>query len=232
MSLNLLSGEAFNLTTLIVSGLALVAAIVGIRYSRSALFPGKRELRVQWVKPAPLIGKSSTDRISLLVEVNNRVLETPYLTHVEILVTGRYDIKSSDFDQGQPLVLDFGTLAALASIQFTSAEIVSAEGTKVLVRPTLLKRGAGISFDVITEGSPEVTLASDHIADTKVIPAERPSAAAFWRNQFRQALAACIAFALLGVFGIGLSYWETYQYHQSSERLLQLSRRIMELCGA
>ncbi|MCG5436799.1 hypothetical protein [Micromonospora foliorum] len=217
--------------TLILSGSGVLVAIVAISYSRRALFPAKREIRIGWVKPTPLVGTSSTERVSLLVEVNNQVLTAPHLTHVEILIAGRHDIKSSDFDQGKPLELNFGSTAALASVQAVTPEVFSAKGSKVLLRPALLKRGWRLSFDVITEGMPNDLKTSDHLADTKVFAAEVPSMAAFWKREFRRTYIAFLALAVVTGFLVTQTYLITRQYEESSDTWYELNRKIMDLCG-
>ncbi|NES28992.1 hypothetical protein GCE86_19445 [Micromonospora terminaliae] len=230
MAIDILSGSYFNLTTLVLAGIGIVIAFFGAKYARAALAPPRREVRVRWVSPSPLIGKSSTDQISFLFEVNNHVLEGPHLTHVEISVGGRHDIKSTDFDQGKPFELDFGKTAALASLQSATPELVSAERTKVVLRPGLLKRDSVIRFDVVTEGRPEHIQHADSLIDTKVILSEEPTAAEYWRREFRRSLVTNGVWAVLSFLLVAQSFWMLHDYRESTNRLLRLSREVMDLC--
>lgn len=226
-----MTGVPFNIATITISILALVVAILAARYGRAALFPAKRELRIYWMPPAPLVGSNDSRVVSVLVEIDNRVLKAPYLTHVEIHVGGRHDIKSSDFDQNKPILLNFGTPVALAASSSFLAEALASEGDRIIVTPSLLRRGTQHSFDVVTEAAPTVVTASEHLIDTKVTTLQAPSREEYWQKEQRRWAALSIACALMTAALIALNFYTIREWENSTERLAKLFEVMNDVCG-
>lgn len=231
MATNALTGESFNLVTLIMSSIGILVAVIAIGYSRAALFPGKRELRVQWVTPAPLIAGPSSQRVSLLVELDNKVLISPFLTHVEFHVSGRHDIRSSDFDRGAPFALDFGTTTTLtATAQLDPFVRILAHEDRILIEPSLLKRGTRLSFSVITEGAPPKITPTDQLADTKVTTSERQSNEVVWKKEHRRLLLASVALAIATLTVSIVSMRTSASFSESTEQWSELVNTLRDAC--
>ncbi|MGN9767452.1 hypothetical protein ACTMS2_20105 [Micromonospora sp. SD12] len=224
----------FNIATIVLSVLALVVATLAARYGRAALFPGKRELRIYWIPPTPLVASSGTKPVSMLFEIENRVLQNPYLTHIELHVGGRHDIKSSDFDQNKPITLNFDTTATLVTSSSELASAISSEGAHVNINPSLLRRGTQLSFDVVTESAPATITSSDHLIDTQVTITRQPTIAQAHKKLLREWRNLTLGSTAVALLALAMNAVTLREWNKSTDRWLEITNnwhKLAEICG-
>jgi hypothetical protein len=93
----------------------------------------------------------------LQVTLDERPIGEPYLVVLRIDNKSRRDIRSSDFDQGRPLVADFGVPLIGASWDGTATialESVRPGEAEISVGPALIPGGQGLRLILITDGEP------------------------------------------------------------------------------
>jgi hypothetical protein len=130
---------------------------------------GPRAL-IEYTMPTPVALMSSQRAAvpELQVALRGDVLADPYLVQLKVTLSRR-DIKSSDFDQGKPLVFDLGVpvIEILAS-GAADDEPVSHDGHRVLVTPRLMRRRSELSIGILTEGKPKLSCEPPPLANVIV----------------------------------------------------------------
>lgn len=227
----MLKGSPYNLFVIIVALIALLVAIVAAVYGRAALFPGKRVLVIALSKPASLIPDGPLSHHEISLEIDGVIIEQPLLTNVEYRITGRYDINSSAFDQQKPLAIDFAIPVAIAAVQPQHSSIIGSDGNQVLLKPTLLRKGARISFSVITDGKPPEVTQSNALIDTSVKMIDISDELITWRRNARLSL-------LSTTLGVAVATFSTYQlwsltnrFMAASDAFYYLTEDLMKACG-
>jgi hypothetical protein len=139
---------------LVVFGLAaLVLGWLTYRASRN-----RRELLYSMSPAISLLGTALRPaHPSLQVLYDGRLLAHPRVIWVRLRARGRNDIRSEDFDQGRPLVLDFHTkIIAVLSVDNGSASGSAlkrhVEGTRLEIGPDMIRMGVTLAIAVLVDG--------------------------------------------------------------------------------
>lgn len=147
----LLHGDGFNAATIVVSGLSLCVAIVGTVFMFKAVPPRKR-LQILFFAEQP-IADFSNPYSSLRVSNHDKCLPEPQIIRVHIRNTGTADIRSDDFDAGEPLCLQLeGTeMVAVTPRGMTPRTTkCSVAEDRLTVGPVHIPRKQTIELDVLT----------------------------------------------------------------------------------
>jgi hypothetical protein len=113
-------------------------------------------------------------RSDLQVTLRGEIITEPHVVSVRLDSRGRRDIRSTDFDQDKPLVLDVGAriVAVLARKSFPESlpapVITSDGGTKVSLGPTLIRRRQTMQIDLLVDGPNPVLTCESPLVDVAV----------------------------------------------------------------
>jgi hypothetical protein len=169
---DIFEGRPFNAITLTVALIALGVATIGAYYARRAIFPPKRQLILSIQSSASLLSES-TPTVSGIEVTHNRVaLRNPYVTTLSIRNLGRLDIRSEFFDGDRPLelLLDVPVVKVL-NISTESSSILrpihDVKESSIDFGPDLIKRKSETSFQILTEGRPNLSYQA-YLIDTEV----------------------------------------------------------------
>ena len=121
---------------------------------------------------SPMLSERWTGLVDDPVEmsIHGHPLIDPHVLVLRVVNKSRKDIRSADFDQGQPLVFDLRAhvvAMANAGSSLDVTEVVQVEHDRLMIGPTLIPGGKGLKLTLITEGHPVVTVKSP-IAGVKV----------------------------------------------------------------
>ncbi len=107
---------------------------------------------------------------ALKVTLGDRTLENPYVVALRVESRSREDIRSSDFDQGKPLVFDLGAeiVTALAIWADSDDTAPTIEGSKIKIEPALIKKGQVLHFNLLTDGPSRLSFFSP-LVNVKVV---------------------------------------------------------------
>lgn len=151
---------AASLIAIVVFG----ALTVWVTYKVGAT---KRQLTYSLVQDTSLLAATRTvARRDLKVLYLDEELAEPRVLEVRLASRGRRDIRSEDFDQERPLVLDVGIrIVALLAItnpgrRSVSPPPVGFEGTSLRITPFLIPRRLIVSFTVLADGASPLLTAS------------------------------------------------------------------------
>lgn len=163
-----LAGEWYTSGTLWAAGAVVVALLVGILtvvVTYMVGFPKRRLLYGVPVATPLLTTPDGVLRGELELRHRGELLTEPHVVELKLLSKGRKDIPSTAYDGGAPIRLDVG--ARIIEILQTSSTPstlapprVAVDGTALAIGPSLLGRHQGISFTLLVEGSPCLTLES------------------------------------------------------------------------
>ena len=109
-------------------------------------------------------------RADIQVAYRGAGLTDPYVATLRLDSRSRRDIRSTDFDDGRPLIFDLGVkITAIVGLGPTgpAAEALSIAGSSVQLSPFLIRRGRVLRLSLLTEGEPHLTCQSP-LADVKV----------------------------------------------------------------
>ncbi|WP_406326803.1 hypothetical protein [Streptomyces sp. NBC_00203] len=165
-------GASFNALTFIVSIVAILVAATAVLYQRKSI--PRRRLDITIGAVAPLA--SATSVSGLDISHNGTSLTNPHITGIELKNSGKVDLPSSQFDQSEPLAIDFHAPIVEAVQEAdplaTFRPTWSKSGSIISVGPTLLPRGSIASFQVLTDGEPNITTQAE-LTDTEVSISKR-----------------------------------------------------------
>jgi len=119
----------------------------------------------------PLLSDARAD-IKVLHE--DKPLTSPHVVELHLGLNGRSDIRSADFDEGQPLVLDVGAhivtvIESSSSPPSLSVPRAVAAGTALAVGPGLISRGQRLTFTLLADGADVRLSCRSHIADARLM---------------------------------------------------------------
>jgi hypothetical protein len=159
------NGTVIGVTGVIVGVAAIVVAVVLWRFGTPR---GSLEYSMPVAKA--LVSRSPSLRDDdLQISLRGKVVQNPHLVTLRIVNRGHRDIRSEDFDQGNPILVDLGAkIVDVLNVYNIDESKIGLEGkNKLALMPMLVRRGDQLTIDVMTEGSPTLSL-SDSLADTKV----------------------------------------------------------------
>jgi hypothetical protein len=117
-------------------------------------------------------------RAQFQVLMDGKPLTNPYVTLLRVENRSRRDIRSSDFDQRKPLLLELGTkfeYAADAGSTIDYQSTINTTETAISMGPMLMPAGKSLQITLLTEGPPHITCPNPPLIDVKVVE-ERPYA--------------------------------------------------------
>ncbi|EFG04691.1 hypothetical protein [Streptomyces clavuligerus] len=188
--------ESWSDPSVVVSIAALLATVavgvVAAVVARRASF-AKRRLTHDLAPPARLLPPGSGDR--LVVTCDGSALRDPHIAEVHLANTGRRDIASGLFDGARPIRFELN--APVVEILDTHWEgatharpTVTADGSALLLQPTLLPRGLEMTVRALVDGRPSLTIHAE-LLDVDV--RRRPRAATWEKSTRRAVLASAVA---------------------------------------
>ncbi len=97
----------------------------------------------------------------LQVTYRGEPLRNPYFVTLNVESRSRRDIRSSDFDQNRPLTFDVdapikAVVGGTGPIEWL-ADVVTIEGSKINLTPSLIRRGEVLRLSFLIEGSPHLS---------------------------------------------------------------------------
>ena len=159
------NGTVIGVTGVAVGVVAIVIAIVLWRFGAPhGLLEYSMPISKALVSRSPRLGADD-----LQVTMRGKVVRNPYLGTLCIINRGRRDIRSSDFDQDTPLILNLNVpvLDVLSSPNSDDQPIGFEGGEEIHLLPMLIRRGRQISVNVLTEGKPTLSC-RESLADVRV----------------------------------------------------------------
>jgi hypothetical protein len=139
--------------------------------------------RQQWlfysVFQTPMLsGMSELTRTQpkIKVIVDEEEIAAPVVVTVRLIPRGAHDIPAASFDQGEPLVIDFGSRVVAteegsgSSLGWRRAKSIT--GSKVQIAPLLIKKGTTLTFTAIVDGEVNVTVPDPPLTDVKIAERE------------------------------------------------------------
>jgi hypothetical protein len=158
------NGTVLGIAGFIVGILGIALAVILWRFGTP-----RGLLEYSMSEPRALVSRSSPmNADELEVKFRNVKVENPYLTTVRLTNHGNRDIRSDDFDQGNPIILNLNTQIIDVLTSTLDAKYLSLrQKDKLLISPTLIRRNEKISADLLTEGAPDLTC-EQSLADVKV----------------------------------------------------------------
>jgi hypothetical protein len=145
-----------------------------------------------------------------------RALDDPHLVSLRVVSKSLRDIRSTEFDNRQPLVFDLGRhIVVPLDFRFDRKvakhpEWLRIEDSQIKIGPTLIRRRQELQIDVMTEGPPNLTVTSP-IADVKVREQSREQQLEKWWSitaivLLVVGLATLVGLALAGVLHLHPKY--------------------------
>ncbi|WP_159073536.1 hypothetical protein [Streptomyces sp. RTd22] len=165
-ALDWLDGRGFNLLTIVIALLALIAGIAGVLYARRALFPANRAISYRLDTSRLLAGDARSLPGALTVSYEGQALQDPYVVKLRLRNTGRHAVASEHYDRGRPIKFVLGRPAIMLANSANGS--FSVDDGQVSYGPELLPAGRSESLSLITEGKPSLTV-EHYFIDTKVI---------------------------------------------------------------
>lgn len=139
-----------------------------------------RRMLFCWLSSSTAMVSSRRERVpDLQVIFRGETVADPYLVHLRMHNTSRLDIRSSDFDAGEPIIFDMGVpvLELLAASPNIDPELLGLpDDNKVSLKPMLIRSGDILAVDLLTDGAPKLRV-RDSLADVRVrerSPIDRP----------------------------------------------------------
>lgn len=86
-------------------------------------------------------------------------VDKPYVAEIILHNESRRDIRSADFDQGKPLVLEFDAPVIAVSVGGNAdipLDVVVIQSTTVRIGPVLLAGGRKVRLTLVTDGEPRI----------------------------------------------------------------------------
>jgi hypothetical protein len=123
-----------------------------------------------WLSSTTALTSTHSARVpDLQVILGGDVVGAPYIVHLRMFNVSRLDIRSSDFDDARPFVIDLGVpvLQLLATSENIDHELLSASGNEVVLEPMLIRSRNLVGVDLLTDGSPRLCVNSS-LADVQV----------------------------------------------------------------
>lgn len=156
------NGTVIGITGVAVGLVAIVVAIVLWRF-------GTPRGLLEYSMPVSKALVSRSPGFDLQVTLGGNVVEDPYLVTLRIANGGRRDIRSSDFDQGHPLVFNLGAkvLDVLSSSSSEKQLFGFGDDDQMRLFPLLIRRSQQIIVDVLTDGKPTLSCTAE-LADVNV----------------------------------------------------------------
>jgi hypothetical protein len=97
-------------------------------------------------------------------------LADPHIVILEVQSRSRKDIRSTDFDDGKPLVFDLGAEIVSAggpSLIGPRSKAIKIAASRVELSPILIRRGYVLELSLIVDGAPHL-MCQSNLADVKV----------------------------------------------------------------
>lgn len=117
----------------------------------------KRQLTYSMIEDTKLLGGvGSTTASDLKVLFSDQPVRNPHVVRVRLASRGRKDIRSEDFDQSRPLVLDVGAdIVAQISAQSAPEPLpkLIVDGTSIKLGPDLIRKRQTVTITVLTDGA-------------------------------------------------------------------------------
>lgn len=152
---HLYDSTAVQALGVIIVGLLSVLAIIWA--ARNVRLP-KRRLDYGIAEVVTLVMPQSSIRHDLEVSHNGTVLTQPRLVTIRLVLRGRQDIASDDYDSDQPLRIGLGTpivtILEISTRPGTSAiPVVSLDDSTLAIGPSLIHSGQQIKISVLIDGA-------------------------------------------------------------------------------
>ncbi|CAN7264537.1 hypothetical protein LJR186_001198 [Microbacterium foliorum] len=143
-----------------LGAIATVVALIAVPYTIVGYFKShpKRQLLYS-VTSRPLITNAAIKSVKVTVE--GETIDDPHFVELRLTSTSRADIPSSLFDSGSPIDISLGPHSVVVSQSEHGIEITSweADWLDILtahIDPQLIKRGATLAIDFVTQGEPDL----------------------------------------------------------------------------
>src|SRR5258708_7322616 len=122
----------------------------------------------------PILSRAAAPaRSDLQVTLRGEIIAEPHVLPIRLESRSRRDIRSTDFDQDKPLVLDVGArIVAVLELKKLSESLpgldIAYEETKVSIGPTLIRRRQTMRFDLLVDGPNPVLTCQSPLVDVTV----------------------------------------------------------------
>jgi hypothetical protein len=142
---------------------------------------------------SPLVARKAelADQLRIFYSSGEKALEEPQFVQVRLTCRSAKDIGRNDFDGLRPLIIEMGVpVVAILSDSGTPTSGLDAKrsGTQIQVGPGLIRKKAMITFDILVDGEPTISVVNplrdvemgEHpweAADPKAVLREHPSLA-------------------------------------------------------
>lgn len=137
--------------------ITLTIGIIGAAVTYVVGYPKRRLLYALWSATSMAAGLKGIAS-DLEVRHHGVVLKTPRILEIGLISRGRKDIPSSSYDQSRPIRLDVGTpildvLGARSYPESCETPKITADGTFLLIGPSLIRKSQRISIPILIDGS-------------------------------------------------------------------------------
>jgi hypothetical protein len=125
----------------------------------------------------PLPSSDARSRVGtepdLQITLSGQALSDPHVASIVVASRSRSDIRSTDFDEGKPLIFDLGApilklLDCNTGGQAMPQIRVAVDGNKVGIGPSLIHRRQVISLDLLIDGPAVLNCGSPSLADVTI----------------------------------------------------------------
>jgi hypothetical protein len=203
MAMDWLAGRGFNLLSIVIAILALIAGSFRVLYGRRALFSANREISYRLETSRLLAGDAHSLPGALAVSYEGQLLRDPYVVKLRLRNTGRHAVASDRYDQGRPIQFDLGHPAILLDSSANSGFRV--EGSQVSFGPELLPAGGTKTLSLLTEGKPCLTV-NHYFIDTEVTNESPESDTCTSDRQVRSAVVAATGGAVAALMSVVVTF--------------------------
>lgn len=206
----------------VIGAVAGVLALIGVVYAVAGYYRDHPKRQLEYtVKTRRLV--QATPDLGLEVRAKGIEIADPYLVEFRLRSNSRADIPSNAFDAGKDLLirvepggaLVLGDEGARGDIMLTGGDGEGWDWAQFYVGPQLIRRGAALELDFITNGEPVVKV-NRPLIDVKILDvSDRPARSdyAWVLGFFGWALFMFVAFVVMppvlqwGLFTPNAGYW-------------------------
>ncbi len=154
-----------------VAAVAGVIALIAVPYAVIGYFKANPRRQLLYsVTSRPLIAKADVPQLK--VTVGDETINDPHFVEFRLSSTSRADITSAHFDAGKPIEIELDAHGVLVSSSENGIEVASWEmdgwaSVIATVDPQLIRRGAFLAIDFVSEGDAKIVV-RESLIDVKV----------------------------------------------------------------
>jgi len=185
----------------ITLGVAIIGLLVGVIssfFAYQALLPYRRNI-IEGVDSKNVLLTTGAPGLVEVFCAGERIT-VPYLLEYRLRCQGRSDIKSEDFDQNRPIVVNFAK-PIVADLTPSPKIGFMVKNGELHVGPTLLKRGGNYVFTLLFDGDPLLPTVTENLSNTRLTNRD-----SWWHIYQRRSVYAYLAALACILVGLNLKF--------------------------